>query len=143
LEPLEIRWSSWNSNGFGLFYPTATLEKTRERADVRHRHPRSPPGDEPGEIDANLALVAVAAMLGHAEGHPMNVSQIATRLRMPRTSALRRLNVLVDSGLLVRINGSYELDPHRARRVPHRDKFELILSRGFEVLGPHLTDLDT
>jgi hypothetical protein len=102
-----------------------------------------PRGDEPGEIDANLALVAVAAMLGHAEGHPMNVSQIATRLRMPRTSALRRLNVLVDSGLLVRINGSYELDPHRARRVPHRDKFELILSRGFEVLGPHLTDLDT
>jgi hypothetical protein len=102
-----------------------------------------PPGGEPGEIDANLALVAVAAMLGHAEGHPMTVSQIAARLRMPRTSALRRLNALVDSGLLVRIDGSYELDPHRAHQVPHRDKFELILSRGFEVLGPHLSDLDT
>jgi hypothetical protein len=37
----------------------------------------------PCEPDANLALVAVAVMLGHAEGYPMTASQIASYVHMP------------------------------------------------------------
>src|SRR4051794_13049125 len=62
-----------------------------------------PLDQEPPETDANIALVAVAAMLGHAEGRPMNASEIAARLHMPRTSVMRRLNALVRRGLLKRI----------------------------------------
>jgi hypothetical protein len=102
-----------------------------------------PLDQEPSELDADLALVAVAVMLGHAEGHPMNASEIASCLHTPRTSVLRRLDALVASGLILRIEDKYYLEPARAADVPHRDKFELILSRAFAVLGPHLSKMDT
>lgn len=102
-----------------------------------------PLDQEPPETDANLALVAVAAMLGHAEGRALNASEIAAMIRMPRTSVLRRLDALVENGLITRIDRKYYLAPTRARRVPHRDAFELILSKAFNVLGPILSNLDT
>jgi hypothetical protein len=101
-----------------------------------------PLGQTPSEPDPNLTLVAVAVMLGHAEGRPMNASQIALLLRMPRTSTMRRLDALIASGLILRIKGKHYLEPIRAKRVPHRDKFDLILSRGFAVLGPYLSKMD-
>lgn len=101
-----------------------------------------PVGTEPSETDANLALVATAAMLGHAEGRPMNASEIAARLRMPRTSVLRRLNVLVKGGLLIRIEDRFYLEPDRAERVPYLDKFTLILTKALATLGPILSELD-
>jgi DNA-binding transcriptional ArsR family regulator len=102
-----------------------------------------PLNQPPGEIDGNLTLVLVAVLLGHAEGHPMNASEVAARLQMPRTSVLRRLEALTKAGLVERIEGRYYLEHVRARDVPHRDKFDLILSRGFAVLGPILSKLDT
>lgn len=103
----------------------------------------APLNQPPGEIDANLTLVAVAVMLGHAEGRPMNASEIAARLLMPRTSALRRLETLTKAGLIERIEGRYYLERDRARHAPHRDRFELIMTRAFAVLGPTLSKLDT
>lgn len=97
----------------------------------------------PREIDANLALVAVAAMLGHAEGRPMTAREIAATLHMPRTTVLRRLQTLTERGLIQAVDGRYGLAPDRAARVPHRDKFDLILSRAFAVLGPYLSKMDT
>lgn len=102
-----------------------------------------PLDQEPPEIDANLALVVVAAMLGHAEHHAMNASEIAARLNMPRTSALRRLDTLVQSGVLKRIGGRYYLEPYRAAHIPNLDKFALILSKAFAVIGPILSEMDT
>lgn len=102
-----------------------------------------PLDQEPPETDANQALVAVAVMLGHAEGHPLNASQIAKRIKMPRTSVLRRLEALIKSGLIKRISGKYYLEPDRAKRVPHRDRFELILSKALAALGPILSEMDT
>lgn len=101
-----------------------------------------PANQQPPETDANQALVAVTVMLGHANGHPFNVSQIAKRVRMPRTSVLRRLEALVDSGLIKRIDGKYYLEPGRAKCVPHRDRFELILSKAIAVLAPILSEMD-
>lgn len=100
------------------------------------------PDQAPGEIDANQVLVAVAVMLGHAQAHAMNASEIAARLTMPRTSVLRRLDTLVEGGLIKRVESRYYLEPNRARRAPNRDRFELILSKGFAVLGPLLSKLD-
>lgn len=97
----------------------------------------------PSEPDANLTLVAVTVMLGHAEGHPMTASQIASHLNMPRTSVLRRLDALIAHGLIQRIEDKHYLEPVRAADVPNRDRFELILSKGFAVLGPYLSKTDT
>jgi DNA-binding transcriptional ArsR family regulator len=97
----------------------------------------------PSEPDANLALVAVAVMLGHAEGQPMNASQLAAYVQMPRTSVMRRLDALLAHGLIRRIQGKYYLEPARAKGVPHRETFDLILSKGFAVLGPYLSKMDT
>lgn len=97
----------------------------------------------PDETDANLSLVAVAVMLGHAEARPMTSSCIAARLKMPRSSVLRRLDLLIKHGLIRRIKDKYYLEPERAKKVPHRDSFELILSRGFAALGPILSEMDT
>jgi Mn-dependent DtxR family transcriptional regulator len=92
----------------------------------------------PRELDANLTLVAVTVMLGHAEGRAVTVSQIAAYLRMPPSSVKRRLDVLIDHGLIQCIERKYYLEPGRAKNVPHRDRFELILSQGFAILGPYL-----
>lgn len=102
-----------------------------------------PLDQEPGEIDANLTLVNVCVMLGHAAGKPMNASQIATRLRMPRTTVMRRLAMLEERGAIKKVKTRYFLEPYRAQHVPMRNTFELILWRGYEVLAPVLSKMDT
>jgi hypothetical protein len=62
---------------------------------------------------------------------------------MPRTSVLRRLDALIAHGLIQRIEDKHYLEPVRAADVPNRDRFELILSKGFAVLGPYLSKTDT
>jgi len=100
------------------------------------------PRDTPKELDADLVLAAVAVMLGHAEGHPLTATEIAACLHMPRTSVLARLNLLIERGLIQRIKSRYYLEPERAARVPHRDRFELILTQGFAALSPLLSKTD-
>jgi hypothetical protein len=46
-------------------------------------------------------------------------------------------------GLIQRIEDKYYLEPAHAADVPHRDKFEFILSKAFAVLGPYLSKTDT
>jgi response regulator of citrate/malate metabolism len=93
------------------------------------------------EPDANRTLIAVAVMLGHAEGHAMTETEIASCVQMPRQSVHRRLEALVESGLIVRCKHRYYLEPGRALNVPHKDKFDLPLAQAFEVLGPYLLKL--
>jgi len=101
-----------------------------------------PPGTEPDDPDANLDLVAVTVMFGHADGRPMGASEIAAELGMPRSSVLGRLNLLVERGLTVRVGDKYYIEPNRAAYAPHLDTFNLILSQGFAVLGPLLSKSD-
>jgi hypothetical protein len=101
-----------------------------------------PLGEEPDDLDADLALVGVAVMLGHAEGRAMTGSEIEALLHMPHSTTLRRLRILMERGLIKRIGDRYYLEPERAKHVPHRDRFELILSKAFTVLGPILSEMD-
>lgn len=101
------------------------------------------PGSQPSEIDANLALVAIAVMLGHAEGHAMNASQLASRLQMPRAKVLGRLQILLQIGLIERINGRYYLEPRRAASVPSRARFVEILTKAFAIIGPGLSKISS
>jgi hypothetical protein len=101
-----------------------------------------PLGQEPDEMDANLVLVAVAVMLGHAEGNPMTARCIENLLHMPHSTTARRLDALVERGIIAkRADNRYVLDPDRAERVPYLDAFNLILSRGYAVIGPHLVSV--
>ena len=97
----------------------------------------------PAETDANLAVVAAAVMLGHAEGRPMTASEIARCVRAPRVTTMRRLQTLLDNGLIKRSKNRYYLTPLRAKKVPHRDNFNLILARAFSSIGPELSKMDT
>jgi DNA-binding transcriptional ArsR family regulator len=97
----------------------------------------------PSKLDANLTAVAVAVMLGHADGNPMNATELTSILRMSRTSVQRRLDVLIAHGIIHRVEDRYFLDQVRAATVPYRDRFELILSKGFAVIGAHLSKMDT
>lgn len=105
-----------------------------------------PIGETPSdddEPDCNLGLVAVAVMLGHSEGRPMNATEIAASLHMPRSSALGRLNVLIARGMIKRIERKYYLESNRAATVPHKDSIDFILAKHFAVLGPYLSKSDT
>lgn len=103
-------------------------------------HATAYPADSPPEeTDANLALIAATVMMGHAAGCPMNASQIAARIRVPRSSVRRRLDILTELGLIRRIDDIFYLDGKRAKAVPRRKNFERILSEAFAVLGPHLS----
>jgi IclR-like helix-turn-helix domain-containing protein len=95
-----------------------------------------------GKPDCDLIFVAVAVMLGHAEGRPMTVSGIARLVRMPHSTVLKRLTTLIASGLVERIDDNYYIEPFHATTVPHLDRFKLILSRAFAALGPLLTEMD-
>jgi hypothetical protein len=89
--------------------------------------------------DCNLILVILAVMLGHAEGHPMIASEIARLLQQPPRTVLKRLSILIDHGLIQRIKGKYYLESKCALQVPNLDRFELIMSKAFAVIGPLLS----
>jgi hypothetical protein len=98
-----------------------------------------PPDLVQKEPECNLILVILAVMLGHAEGHPMTASEIARLVQQPGSTVLKRLNLLIKHGLIQRIKGKYYLEPKRALRVPNLDRFELIMSKAFAVIGPLLS----
>jgi hypothetical protein len=100
-----------------------------------------PPGEAPDEPDCNLVLVAVAAMLGHAQ-NPMTATEIEKLVHMPHASVMNRLNALITMGTFQRIGRRYYLEPHRAAKVPLLDRFELILNEGFKMLAPILSKSD-
>lgn len=90
------------------------------------------------DLNADLCLVWIAVMLGHAEGRAMTPTEIADRLCMPQASASRRLRWLLDKGAIVNIRGHYYLQPDRAANVPMLQRVTEILQRAFAVLGPFL-----
>lgn len=98
---------------------------------------------KPPEIDANLVLVAVAVLEGHAEAKARNATDVGRRLGVPRTSALRRLDALVKIGLIKKVRHRYYLEPHRAAHIPHLDRFLRIFAKSFKAIGPLLSDMDT
>jgi hypothetical protein len=101
------------------------------------------PGQAPHEPDANLCLVAAAAVNGFATGRPMIAKEIERMVRQPHASVAHRLDALQDIGLLERIGDRYYLERTRAATAPpHLDDFGLILARAFAVLGPCVSKLD-
>ena len=48
----------------------------------------------------------------------MNATQIAACVQMPRSSAVARLNALIELGLIERIERKYYLESNRAANVP-------------------------
>jgi len=100
------------------------------------------PGHPTHDTNANQTLVAVAVMLGHAEGRAMTAQELATALNMPRTSVLRRLDALIERGFIERIDDRYYLSRKRAPKVPNLDTFELILVKAFKALDPILSRMD-
>jgi DNA-binding MarR family transcriptional regulator len=106
-------------------------------------YPLDQPRSADDEPDFNLGLVAAAVMLGHSEGHPMTATEIGEILRMPRSSALGRLNALIARGMIVRIERRYYFESVRAATVPHKDNIDFILAKYLAVLGPYLSKSDT
>jgi hypothetical protein len=65
-----------------------------------------------GGIIDNMFVGACVA-IGHAEGRPMNATKVAHYLDMPRTTVLRKLEELVELGLLERTGTYYYISEQR------------------------------
>jgi DNA-binding IclR family transcriptional regulator len=64
-----------------------------------------------------LLLVSAAVLVGQVEGRPMNVSKLAHYVRLPRTTVLRKLELLIELGLVVRRGQNYCLSDERAKTI--------------------------
>lgn len=66
---------------------------------------------------ADAVLVACCVTIGHAEGRPVNASDVAHMLGMPRMTAARRLAELTEAGAIVRRGRAYFVSEQRMQRV--------------------------
>ena len=64
-----------------------------------------------------LLLVSAAVLVGHIEGRPMSVSKLAHYVRLPRTTVLRKLELLIELGLVARHGQTYRLSDERAKTI--------------------------
>jgi predicted transcriptional regulator len=69
-----------------------------------------------GDDDATV-LLFMAVALGHAEGKPMGASKLAQYLHTPRTTVLRKLDRLMELGLVVKQGHNFLIVPTRAGTV--------------------------
>jgi hypothetical protein len=93
-----------------------------------------------------MLLIAAAVVIGHAEQRPMNKSNVAAFLDLPRTTIGPKLDKLVEVGALVRERDRYFfMEPGRAIHPPERDvkRWVSTVAKTYEQLIPLLTDLDT
>jgi DNA-binding IclR family transcriptional regulator len=63
-----------------------------------------------------LLLVACAVVVGHAERRPMNATKISLYVDLPRTTVLRKLEQLIEHGVVVKHGLNYCIAPERAAR---------------------------
>lgn len=59
----------------------------------------------------DLQLLATAVFIGHMAKRPMGASSIARMAGMPRATALRRLDVLIQRGLVLKKGRIYSINP--------------------------------
>lgn len=62
--------------------------------------------------------IGICIALGHLEGRPFTAGKIAQYLEVPRTTVLRRVQVLLRRGLIRRVGSYYFLVEERLNRAP-------------------------
>jgi hypothetical protein len=87
-----------------------------------------------------MLLIAAAVVIGHAEQRPMNKSNVAAFLDLPRTTIGPKLDKLVRER-----DRYFFMEPGRAIHPPERDvkRWVSTVAKTYEQLIPILTDLDT
>lgn len=82
-----------------------------------------------GEILGSVDDVMIAACvgLGHAEARPMNATKIAHYLDMPRSTVVRRLDVLVENGFIVRVGTVYLVSEQRQSETGWVRQLEILV----------------
>jgi hypothetical protein len=89
-----------------------------------------------GTKDAVTPLIACAVVLGHADGRPMNQSNIAKLLGIKRQTVARKLQQLINRHFIVRDGDEYFVAPHIAESPPERlAQFAAIIGSAYEQWG--------
>jgi hypothetical protein len=84
-------------------------------------------------IDGIMVCCCVA--IGHAEGRVMNATKISHYLDMPRTTVLRKLEELMDVGILERTGSYYHISPGRyADTIQYLERSEHIIAAASKAL---------
>ena len=94
--------------------------------------------------DPDLQLVFAGVCLGHADGHPFNLTKLANHLHFSRETMKRKLNTLVGCEVIVCDNGGkYFLAPQLAQSANPvvMRRFAEVLTKAVEELGPWLDDM--
>ena len=86
--------------------------------------------------DDTTALVYTAVSIGHGEGKPMNATKLANFTHTPRTTVLRKLDRLIELGVVRKDGHNYLLAPQRANRLTEgrAERYRKIIMRGLKAL---------
>jgi len=109
---------------------------------MRTVHGAYAPADEPFGSRLETFFIALCVALGDIDGKPFSVAKIAAYLRVPRTTAIRRLNRLQSWGLISRQGRYYHVHERALNSLIGMRSYQQvrrILSKATE----ELTVLDT
>ena len=86
--------------------------------------------------DDTTVLVYVAVSISHGEGKPMNATKLAHFTYVPRTTVLRKLDRLMELGVVVKEGNNYLLAPQRATALTEgrAERYRKIIMLGLMAL---------
>ena len=86
--------------------------------------------------DDTTVLVYVAVSISHGEGKPMNATKLANFTHTPRTTVLRKLDRLIELGVVRKDGHNYLLTRQRANRLTEGrvERYRKIIMRGLKAL---------
>src|SRR5215472_15146182 len=93
------------------------IAKTFVSLGTEMRSSLLPEQDVTDATAGTLMLVSAAVLVGQVEGRLMNVTKLAHYVRLPRTTVLRKLELLTELGLVVRQGQNWRLSDKRAKCI--------------------------
>jgi CRP-like cAMP-binding protein len=82
-----------------------------ELARAFHNKTYKGPGGKPFGAEIDIIFVGACVAIGDLERRPMNASDIASYIDMPRATVQRKLDQLVRRGIITRVGNKYWMSP--------------------------------
>ena len=109
---------------------------------MRTVHGAYAPANEPFGTRLETFFIALCIALGDIDGKPFSVAKIASYMRVPRTTVIRRLNRLQSSGLIDRQGRRYYIREKTLNSLIGMRSYEQV-RRVLSEATQELTILDT
>ncbi|MCB1466667.1 MAG: hypothetical protein KDK08_05890 [Rhizobiaceae bacterium] len=85
---------------------------------------------EDGMMHVDLYVIGCAVLMGQLENRPMNARKISHYVGAPRSTVIRKLQQLMESGVVVKAEGNtFRIDPDWLNRSMPRSKLDRLKRR--------------